>query len=302
MDKITVLISTYNGEKYLEEQLNSVLGQEDVKVNIMVRDDGSKDRTTQILAKYQDEGKLKWYSGDNLGPSKSFMDLVYNVEEDADYYAFCDQDDVWLSDKLHIAVEKLKEFPSYEPALYYSATKLVNEDLIPLQDGNPKAGYVSKTMKQTIISSGCTGCTMCFNRKLLDILRLGRYQFDLMHDNWTHKVCVAVGGNLFFDDESHILYRQHGHNVIGGKSNVFSRIKRHFNTAFHNRCYRSESIVALYNAYKDYMSEENRKACEQIVNYHHGLERFRIAADKEFRLGNKRLDCIFIGAILLGVF
>lgn len=300
MENVTVLMSTYNGEKYIEQQIESILKQKDVNVFLYVRDDGSSDATKSILDRYQSEGKLKWYTGKNLKSSKSFMDLIYSVPLDSEFYALSDQDDFWLEDKLSVAIKKIKSYPKDEPCLYYGKTLLVDENLKRIEQY--PTSYVAKTMRQAIISSGCTGCTACFNRKLIDYLRVGKFNFDLMHDNWIHKVCSALGGNLYYDEQPHMLYRQHGNNVIGGQSSAWKRLKRHVNTAVKNKCYRSNSIISLYKAYKEYMPIENRCACEEILNYHKGLNRLKIVFDNRYRLGDKRLDCIFIGAVLLGVF
>ena len=91
--KICILLSAYNGEKYIEEQLESLVGQQEVAADILVRDDGSSDKTHEILDKWQNKGLLKWYKGENLGFAKSFMDLVQRAG-DYEYYAFCDQDDI----------------------------------------------------------------------------------------------------------------------------------------------------------------------------------------------------------------
>ena len=115
---ITVLMSTYNGEKYLREQIESILNQKNVRVQILVRDDGSTDHTHIILDEYQKNGKLNWYTGMNLKSSKSFMNLVTKAPE-TEYYAFCDQDDVWNNDKLYRAVNKLKSMGNMNiPRLY----------------------------------------------------------------------------------------------------------------------------------------------------------------------------------------
>ena len=96
MNKILILMSTYNGEKYLSEQLNSLLLQENVNIKILIRDDGSTDNTHKILNFYSSNyPNISWYTGENKGPALSFMDLLFNAPE-SDYYAFCDQDDVWL--------------------------------------------------------------------------------------------------------------------------------------------------------------------------------------------------------------
>ena len=113
--KVCVLISTYNGEKFLDEQIASILAQKGVEVDILVRDDGSSDMTCSLLERWQKEGKLKWYKGENLGFARSFMNLLKTASV-YDYYAFCDQDDVWLPEKLKKAcfvddIEGLDESP-----------------------------------------------------------------------------------------------------------------------------------------------------------------------------------------------
>ena len=117
--KVTILMSTYNGEDFLEEQLQSLLSQQDVETHILVRDDGSTDRTRDILDHWQDAGKLTWYGGDNLGWAMSFMHLLIHAQPDADYYAFCDQDDIWLPDKLSRAVSMIEQ-QEQECVLYCS--------------------------------------------------------------------------------------------------------------------------------------------------------------------------------------
>ena len=110
MEKILVMMSTYNGEKYIREQIDSILHQKDVKVDIVVRDDGSKDNTQNILKNYSSKYKnIKWSQGDNVGPCKSFLELLYSSGE-YEYYAFADQDDYWYPNKLKAATEKMKNY------------------------------------------------------------------------------------------------------------------------------------------------------------------------------------------------
>ena len=298
--KVIVLMSTYNGEKYIREQLDSILAQKGVDVSIFVRDDGSKDATHDILDEYQEAGKLVWYTGKNLRSAKSFMDLVYTAKE-ADYYAFCDQDDYWLPEKLKVAVEHLEIFEKTKPALYYSRYKMVDQDLNPLPD-SADTPYISLTMKQAVVNSNCTGCTVVFNKCLLDYMKSNKAEFQIMHDNWIHKVCVALDGNVYFDKHAYILYRQHGNNVIGGSTSMRKRLKRHIDTALRTPCYRSDSIATLYDEYREYMPDENRKVCALIKDYKKGFNRFKIIFDKNYKTGNRSVDILFKLDVLLGVF
>ena len=122
MEKILVLMATYNGEKFLQEQLDSLYGQEDVEVDILVRDDGSTDSTQKILEDNSQNHRLKWYQGDHKNVQKGFFELMkIGAEKNYNFFAFCDQDDVWDKDKLIIALNSIKEMQG--PALYYSGQR-----------------------------------------------------------------------------------------------------------------------------------------------------------------------------------
>ncbi len=299
MDKIIVLMATYNGEKYLQEQIDTILAQKDVDVELVVRDDGSTDRTKEILEENHRKGKLDWYTGENRGSAGSFMDLIGRAG-DAPYYALSDQDDHWLPEKLSSAIRMLREAEPAKPALYHSGTILADENLKPISDERERNRIT--TVKQALIGSGATGCTMCFNRALLEMLRKPHPDFRLMHDNWIYKVCLITGGSILKGDKSYILYRQHGNNAIGGFAQKQHPFRRHLKSIRDEKRYRSEGIAALYEAYKDDMPEENRKTTEQLVHYRKGLNRFQILTDKGFETGNRRNDQLFKIAILFGLF
>ncbi|MBR4115330.1 MAG: glycosyltransferase, partial [Bacteroidales bacterium] len=120
LEKVCVVLASYNGQKYIREQLDSIAAQEGVEVSLLVRDDGSRDATQEILEQYQNAGALRWYTGAHLNVAQGFLELLRNAPE-ADYYAFCDQDDVWLPDKLAAAVAMLKQENPALPLMYYCA-------------------------------------------------------------------------------------------------------------------------------------------------------------------------------------
>lgn len=125
--KVNVVISTYNGERYIQEQLSSLFGQEYQNIDIYVRDDGSGDKTIQILQKYAESGQIVLFKGENVGYCKSFMKLLEMTEE-GDYWAFCDQDDIWYPDKVRLAVEWMESQRQDKPLLYYSLSKMIDEE------------------------------------------------------------------------------------------------------------------------------------------------------------------------------
>ena len=212
--RVLVLLSTYNGEKYLETQLDSLRKQVGIKVSILVRDDGSKDGTEEILKKYSSIMDLKYLLAENLGSTKSFLELIKNSPLDYEYYAFCDQDDYWHSDKLVTAVQKLSESTTNGPALYCSGQKLVDADLKPIYDHILDA---KRNTYANAIFNQMAGCTSVFNRELLECMkRISSINYTPgFHDSALYRVCTLVNGTVVCDPEGKIDYRQHGSNVVG---------------------------------------------------------------------------------------
>ena len=211
--KLNVMLSAYNGEAYIREQLDSLLVQTLQGVEILVRDDGSRDGTCEILEEYAKRGALHWYAGSNLGPARSFWQLLQDAPE-ADFYAFCDQDDVWDANKLEIAVSALTWLDASEPALYCGDVRV----------GDAKLGVLSEHMvrpaptdyPQALLRNLAPGCTYVFNRAARELLR--RYDAERLglelHD-WTAYQVVACFGRVVYDPAPHMSYRQHGGNAIG---------------------------------------------------------------------------------------
>ncbi len=299
MKTVTVLLSTYQGEQYLKEQLDSLYAQTGVDCKILVRDDGSRDQTCRILEAEQEAGRLRFYTGENKKPGRSFLDLVQNAPE-SDYYAFCDQDDIWLPDKLSVAVNALEGFD--KPSLYYGRPRLVSGDGTPME--SPKNAY-DRFLKfpEAFVNSNATGCTMVFNRALLLLVREKEPDYLFMHDVWVHKLCIAAGGNLVFDEDVHILYRQHGGNVIGGAPSVWKKLKQHYRSLTHGDCIRSKTVAALLMGYGELFTGENRVLAEKIAHYRDGFgKRLSLLFDRRIRTGYPKRDRLYRLAVLLGVF
>ncbi len=236
MPTIAVLMSTYNGEKYIREQLDSIFDQENVRVKLYVRDDGSKDGTVDILKEYAQKFPIEIIlDGENVRPGESFMRLVYKYTDEPgiDYYAFADQDDVWLQDKLSVAVEKIEKSGVGVPVLYGSNQFIYT-------DGENK-GNRHKTPQRVDLISHMTrntiaGCTFVFNKALAQLVsgvdrpdpRIIRYR---LHDAWMMLVAIACG-KAIYDEASHMFYRIHNENTVGVKEILLSerldRLKRYF--------------------------------------------------------------------------
>lgn len=300
MKTVTVLMSTYNGEKYLQEQIDSLLHQVGVKISILVRDDGSTDSTCSMLDEYQEKRILHWYTGENLRSARSFLDLIKKAD-DSDYFAFCDQDDVWKTDKLQRAVTALESLPKdSKPKLYCSNYQLVDASLNELPDN----GHVSTTLfNQCLVSSCCTGCTVVFDRELKKLLSIGTPKFIVMHDDWAHKVCLAVGGHVVYDPEKTMYYRQHGNNVDGGVHSPMHKALEIIKRINSNDRIRSKQLQELCNLYGNYMPVDNLQLIKKVSKANKNIfERLEIILNHNLRTPYKKMNYGFAVAILLNYF
>lgn len=263
---VAVLLSTYNGGKYLEEQIDSILDQQlNGEICLIVRDDGSSDNTAEILNRYADRGRLKWSSGDNLGSAGSFLQLLKS-NPGYDYYAFADQDDVWFKDKIQKAVDAIKN--EGRPALYSSNAELVNEDLSDA--GRPVHRHIPKTDMYTVsIEGGHLGCTMVFNRELAKIVQENPLPNKIiMHDHLMALLCTACGGYFVYDRFPTMYYRRHGGNVTeisnGVKGIITSRLnglKKGKGPGIADQAY------CALTEYSGYMTETAKKWLERVAEY-----------------------------------
>lgn len=268
--RVVVLLSTFNGQQYLVEQLESLLAQRSVELDILVRDDGSTDSTIEILSHYQDRNLLRFFAGPNVGAARSFLTLTL-LAGDADYYAFSDQDDVWDSDKLSIAVDSLSRTDPGTPYLYHSAVRLVDESLQPLS-GRSKPNHVTPpNLLSALVLNSAAGCTMVFNRALLELVRTSRSVQPSMHDAWILRVCMACGGGVISDRDPHLSYRQHANNAIGGAHTLIGRANRRFETLRTRQRLRENDALNILECYGDSLSEENRDVVGHVAYYRRSL-------------------------------
>ena len=272
MSKILILMSTYNGEKYLREQIESIRNQtikEDIE--ILVRDDGSKDGTLEILEEYAEIGTLQFIRGKNIGSAQSFHELL-RIAPKYDYYAFADQDDFWLPKKIERALEWLKKRD--KPALYGCYKKIVDMNLKPLSinDVAPKYGFLNTLFSNNVVS----GCTMVFNNFLREkYLACNEIDREIFHDSYLWKLCVMLG-DVYYDYNSYILYRQHGNNTIGysktGYLMFFEKIKR----------------MLFQNGYKT-NRRLSKLAAAWVNSYSYEIEPSKLKVLKELSMANKSI-------------
>lgn len=302
MEKIAVILSTFNGERFLCEQIDSILNQKDVEVHLYIRDDGSTDSTPEILKEYQSEySNINVYYDSNKGCKESFyICAVYALaeEDDTKYFAFADQDDYWMEDKLQVGIRKLKEsINENAPKLYFCTPKIVDKDLNPLDiEWNNKHLL---NFEEACLVQPCAGCTMIFNRRSLELFLKGFPKKMSLHDSWMYKCVLACGGYVVEDTESHIFYRQHGNNVVG-TSSFSSRWKRRYNNFINKNRYRSIQIKYILDTYCNYMPPRTIESAKILSSYTeiNLYQRIRLAFNPKFRLNSFMHNLMFKLAII----
>lgn len=217
---VQVLLSTYNGQKYLKEQVDSLLQQDYPEVSVLVRDDGSSDGTLCVLEDYWNLQCVQVLRGENIGVTSSFFALLNLSSPHAQYIAFSDQDDVWQGDKHSRAVNMLSPYGNSLPVMYCSRVTLVDESLNML--GYSEIPTRELTFANALVQNVATGCTIVINKAARDLLLKGIPKSALVHDWWIYLV-IAAFGKVMYDEESRILYRQHESNAIGEATDVGTR-------------------------------------------------------------------------------
>ena len=226
--KVAILLCTYNGERYLHDQLASFQTQAHANWTLWVSDDGSNDSTLALLEAYKQKwpsGKLSIVRGPAKGFAANFLSLTCNPEISADYYAYSDQDDIWVTDKLERAVQWLQTVPPDVPALYCSRTRLVDEQRneICLSTLFTKPSSFRNALMQSIAGAN----TMVFNHAArLLLCEAGADVPIRSHDWWTYLVVTGCGGKVYYDTEPSLDYRQHTSNLVGTNATWQARLKR----------------------------------------------------------------------------
>ena len=292
---VLVLVSTYNGEKYLSQQLDSLLEQQGVDVSILARDDGSKDGTIAILKDYSAKfPNLSFYQGENVGPCMSFFDLLTHAVG-YDYYAFCDQDDVWDNDKLLSAIKLLSLQPDSIPVLYCSNLNVVDENLNFCRKAH-KRSYNAKNRYSGLVDFYAVGCTEVFNQRAVDFTKSHIRQDCLMHDSWIFMICNFFG-RVVYDSEAHINYRQHVHNVIGTNKNSIGELKARIERVADRKVQpRLKNAQILIDEFEKELSKEDYRKISNMANYKksflgwikllfdYGIRSHHIGSDIRYRL------------------
>ena len=271
-ESVAILMCSYNGERFLSEQLASIERQDHTNWRLFVSDDGSTDATLSLLKDFQARmggEKVTLLSGPQAGFASNFMSLTCRDDISADFFAWSDQDDIWGTDKLSAALTWLHEVPADVPALYASRTTLVNEEgvMVGITPLYSRAFGFPNALVQNIAA----GNTMVFNRAARELLRSNAHLSIVAHDWWAYLLVTAAGGTFYFDEFPHLFYRQHEANSIGANTGLKSTIVR-IQKLFQGRLGRwIDQNISNLEAVEFLLTEQNREV----------LQRFKIARTRK---------------------
>ncbi|PHN53288.1 glycosyl transferase family 2 [Pseudomonas syringae] len=259
---------TYNGAAYLREQLESFAAQTFSDWVLYVSDDASTDDTLRILSDYQvlwGNQRLVIFSGPCKGFAENFISLVQRPEIEADYFAFSDQDDVWFSDKLERSVNRLEHLDSSKPALYCSRTRLVDADLKVI--GVSPLFSKPPSFKNALVQSLAGANTMLINQTARGLLvRLPEHSPLIAHDWLTYLLVTGCGGEVCYDAQPCLDYRQHSGNLIGANASTRDRLVR-FRKMLSGRFIEwNDANVAILKGMERVLTVENRAVLTDFDN------------------------------------
>lgn len=262
--KVNILMSTYNGEKYICEQMDSLLAQDYENLEIHIRDDGSVDNTWNVLQKYRRKfpEKVFLYKGNNVGYKRSFKWLMNHCNT-ADFYAFCDQDDYWYPEKISRAVYCLSGKDMKKPLLYMCNFFWCDENLHHEHCNDAHLKYHSLEKYITLGDRNEFGFTQVFNKAALEKVRESRAFSVCSHDEIIYMYCKC-NGNVIWDGMVCADYRRHGnnasrHELVGGTyiTHLFWRVKTFLIESHRDEIY--EKMNVFYQCFKSYLKPRERR-------------------------------------------
>ena len=288
---VDILMATYNGEKFISEQLDSIINQDFKDWKLFIRDDGSRDNTLNIIGEYlkkcPEKIELIDNENKNLGVKLNFGELMKHSKNR--YCMFSDQDDIWLPNKISITLKKMKHleviYGIKKPILVHTDLKVVNQNLQVCNESywnymniDPKRN----TLNKALVRNTVTGCTMMINSSLRKYVQ-GIPKECKMHDHWLSLV-ASICGIVEIIYIPTILYRQHVNNQVGAnKMNFFRKLIK--NTKDLKYKFPTEQAEMLYKDYNNFLSQKNNQILKEFIelsNYNFIKKRYVLLKNNYF--------------------
>jgi glycosyltransferase involved in cell wall biosynthesis len=303
--KVVVLLATFNGAKYLPAQLQSIKDQRHENWELVASDDGSCDCSVETLRSFSRgvRQRVIIIEGPRKGFWRNFLSLVRRADcsdIQGDLFAFCDQDDVWLNDKLQRAVEWFRTRPPDVPAVYFSRTQLMNED--GTITGLSPLFRRPTSFQNALVQSIGGGNTMVLNQPAKSLLVRAPADITLVsHDWWAYMVVTGAGGHAFFDPVPTLKYRQHENNLVGANRGGKARLVR-LGAFINGRARRwNDTNIRSLNRMRSFLSDSALQTLDQFSSARAAPIPKRItlmSQSQVYRQGRLETLCLYLGAWL----
>ncbi|URZ87764.1 glycosyltransferase family 2 protein [Floricoccus penangensis] len=309
--KVNIVMSTYNGEKYLSEQIESIQNQTFSDWTLLIRDDGSTDNTVDIIKKYvSEDNRIKFINEEktkNLGVINSFYSLIkYNQ---ADYYFFSDQDDYWLPEKVELTLNEAQKHNNSKPIMYYTDLKVVDKNLNVLNESmiRSQSSHANTKLIQELTENTVTGCVSMINHTLAE--KWNTTDNIIMHD-WYLALLASALGELVYIDKPTELYRQHDSNVLGARIldkqfKIFREGPREIFSRYWDLIHRSQAQANnIIRNFSDEIDESDRELIENFVDIDQlsFIERFRRLIKYKYTKNQKKHIIVFRTLLLFNLY
>ena len=281
--KVAVVLAFYNGNKHIDEQLESIFSQTYKNIKIFIFDDNSKyglKRSIVNLNKNSNPEITIIKRKTNIGYAKNFLYGIRDIEKDFDFYAFCDQDDIWEKNKIEIALENLDRDETNKAKLFFSRTAYYNLDC-SREIGTSKVPNKPPIFRNALVQNIAGGNTIVLNKKARDILSNSLISDEYTaHDWWSYQVISGANGEIIFSEKKTVKYRQHQNNIVGLNSSLKEKWKRlfyFFSGEYKKWCdiniknlYLNKNVLSINNIKTlNYFSRarESKNIFEKIINF-----------------------------------
>lgn len=252
MAHVCICLATYNGAEFIDKQLTSIVAQTHQDWSLLISDDGSNDSTLEIVREFIEANPSRSthvLKGPAKGYARNFLSILCHPKAKGDYYAFADQDDIWLPDKLSEAIKAL-ELNNYDGPKLYGARTTIIDGTDTIKGSSPLFSK-SPSFRNALVQSIAGGNTMLMNRKARNIVRaVGKDVQVVSHDWWVYLLVSGCGGKVIYDPNAQVLYRNHGKNLIGSNMGLKAKYRR--------------LIAVLQNRFSDWNSQ-NEVAIQKAV-------------------------------------
>ena len=266
--KVAIVLGFYDGYKFIKRQLQSIFEQTHQNFIIFVTDDNSKDKFSLEKLNISERNKNKirvGFRNKNIGYAQNFLNALVSIDGYFDYYAFSDQDDIWHREKLEKAINSLEGYPDNQANLYGSRTELIGESE-EIKLGKSIEFKKSPSFQNALTQNIFGGNTMVFNRNAFDLICLSNInQKIIAHDWWCYQIISGAGGNVFYDKNIYLKYRQHNTNLIGSNISLKDKWLRFCKVANGNFKIQNDHNLQAIIKNQNLLIKSNRKTLTNFI-------------------------------------